>query len=127
DGYRRMREVTGCDAVMIGRGAMGNPWLFRSIRAIDAGRPDPGAPTRDERVAVFERHVALLRELKPGSNLIHELRKACAWYAKGLRGGNAFRKRAWTILDPDQLVAEGLAFLRSPHATNKDRDTRCAA
>lgn len=112
EGYRRMRETTGCDAVMIGRGAMGNPWLFRSIRAIESGRHDPGAPTADERIAVFERHVELIRRLKSGPKMIHEIRKACAWYAKGQHGCNQFRLRAWGIEDPDALVAVSLAYFR---------------
>jgi nifR3 family TIM-barrel protein len=113
DGYRRMRETTGCDAVMIGRGAMGNPWLFRSIRELAAGRPDPGPPSIGERIAAFSRHVELLRELRAGPRLVGELRKACVWYAKGQRGCNAFRQRIWTIGDVDALVAEGLAYLRA--------------
>ncbi len=108
--YLRMREETGCDAVMIGRGAQGNPWLFRRICEVEAGRADPGPPSLEERVAVFHRHVALIRQLKGGAKLIHEVRKASAWYAKGLHGCNAFRQRAWKILDPDQLVAEASEF-----------------
>ncbi|RMH43420.1 MAG: tRNA dihydrouridine synthase DusB [Deltaproteobacteria bacterium] len=122
DGYRRMREVTGCDAVMIGRGAMGNPWLFSAIRAVEAGEPDPGPPSIDDRLRVFERHVELLREHKPGATLFHEIRKACAWYAKGLRGCNALRKRAWTIEDPDALVE----LVRGYFASLRGAD-RCAA
>jgi nifR3 family TIM-barrel protein len=93
--YQRMRDATGCDAVMIGRGAMGNPWLFRSIRAVVAGQLDPGPPTLAEREHVFRRHVALLCELRSGPKLIHELRKASAWYARGLYGCNALRQRAF--------------------------------
>ncbi len=51
--YQRLREHTGCDAVMIGRGALGNPWLFSRLREVCAGRPDPGPPTLEERLAVF--------------------------------------------------------------------------
>src|SRR6478609_2932914 len=65
-GYLRMREETGCDAVMIGRGALGNPWLFSRLREVTAGRPDPGPPTLAERVAVFRRHVDLIEQLKTG-------------------------------------------------------------
>src|SRR6476659_5118999 len=44
EGFLRMREQTGCDAVMIGRGALGNPWLFSRLRQVCLGQPDPGAP-----------------------------------------------------------------------------------
>ena len=44
-GFVAMREQTGCDAVMIGRGALGNPWLFARLREVCAGRPDPGCPS----------------------------------------------------------------------------------
>jgi nifR3 family TIM-barrel protein len=113
EGYRRMREATGCDAVMIGRGAQGNPWLFRRIREIEQGRPDPGPPSLEERIEVFRRHIALMVELKSGPKLIHELRKACAWYAKGLHGCNAFRQRCWQIKDPEELVAHAEQYFVS--------------
>jgi nifR3 family TIM-barrel protein len=103
-GYRRMRVETGCDAVMIGRGAMGNPWLFRSIREVTAGRVDPGAPGVAERLRVFRRHVGLLFELRGGPKLFHEIRKASAWYAKGLRGANSLRQRIWKLTDPGEVV-----------------------
>jgi tRNA-dihydrouridine synthase B len=108
-----MREVTGCDAVMIGRGAQGNPWLFGRIREVAAGRPDPGPPTVAERVAVFRRHVALIVELKAGPKLIHELRKACAWYAKGMHGCNAFRQKVWSIAEPPALLDTAEAYFES--------------
>jgi nifR3 family TIM-barrel protein len=94
-GYLRMRELTGCDAVMIGRGAMGNPWLFNRIGALAAGRPDPGPPTLEERLAVYRDHVRYILELKSGPRTLHEVRKACAWYARGLYGCNAFRLEVW--------------------------------
>jgi tRNA-dihydrouridine synthase B len=103
-GYLRMRENTGCDAVMIGRGAMGNPWLFAQLREITAGRPDPGPPTLVERRAVFRRHVGLIRELRDGPRTLHEVRKACAWYARGLYGCNALRVKVWETPTIELLV-----------------------
>src|SRR3954471_15816082 len=106
EGYLRMREETGCDAVMIGRGALGNPWLFSRLREVCAGRPDPGAPTLEERIDVFRRHILLIETLKNGPRLMHEVRKACAWYARGLYGCNALRLRVWDA--PDLATARQL-------------------
>jgi nifR3 family TIM-barrel protein len=106
EGYLRLREQTGCDAVMIGRGALGNPWLFARLREISAGRPDPGPPGLEERLAVFRRHVDLIERLKKGPRTLHEVRKACAWYARGLYGCNALRLRVWEA--PDLAAARGL-------------------
>ncbi len=105
EGFLRMREGTGCDAVMIGRGAMGNPWLFAQLREICAGRPDPGAPTLEARRAVFRRHVGLILELRPGPRALHEVRKACAWYARGLYGCNALRIKVWEVPTIDEALA----------------------
>lgn len=102
-GFIRMREATGCDAVMIGRGALGNPWLFAQLREVAAGRPDPGPPTLVERRQVFRRHVSLIRAHRMGPKVLHEVRKACAWYAKGLYGCNALRVRVWETPTLDEL------------------------
>ena len=108
--FLRMREVTGCDAVMIGRGAQGNPWLFSRLRTILRGGTDPGPATIEDRVEVFRRHVGLIIELKSGPKLIHEIRKACAWYAKGLPQCNPFRQKVWNISDPDAVLETAEAF-----------------
>ena len=106
ESYLRLRDETGCDAVMIGRGALGNPWLFRSIKAVCEGEPDPGAPTLEERYEVFKRHISHIIDLKAGPKLLHEVRKASAWYAKGHRGCNALRQRVWKAKSPESVMSE---------------------
>jgi tRNA-dihydrouridine synthase len=91
---------------MIGRGALGNPWLFSRLREVTSGRPDPGPPTLEERILVFRRHIDLIEKLKNGPRLMHEVRKACAWYARGLYGCNALRLRVWEA--PDLASARAL-------------------
>lgn len=109
-GYLRMRAETGCDAVMIGRGAMGNPFLFRSIRALASGAPDPGPPTAIERSQAFARHIELICSHCEPKRRATELRKACAWYAKGLAGANGLRQSVWALTDADAIVQTGRAF-----------------
>ena len=111
--FVRLREQTGCDAVMIGRGAMGNPWLFARLREVCAGRPDPGPPGLADRIVVARRHLDLIEQQRgtntdgtPNKRVLHEVRKACAWYAKGLYGCNALRVRVWEA--PDLATARAL-------------------
>jgi nifR3 family TIM-barrel protein len=120
EGYLRLREHTGCDAVMIGRGALGNPWLFARLREVTAGRPDPGPPSIAERLAVFRRHVGLIEELKHGPRVLHEVRKSCAWYARGLYGCNALRLRVWDAPD----VASARALVEDYFAQLIERERR---
>jgi len=133
-GYLALREQTGCDAVMIGRGALGNPWLFARLREINAGRPDPGPPTLEERLAVFRRHVGLIEKLKKGPRTLHEVRKACAWYARGLYGCNALRLKIWEVKDLavaralvedyfEQLIDRERRLGLAPEGARDDKDS----
>lgn len=108
--FQRMRAATGCEAVMIGRGAMGNPWLFRTLRALALGQPDPGPPTLAERREVWRRHAALVVEYSVERMRVHELRKTLAWYSRGLRGGADLRQRASVQKDPSAMLAMGEEF-----------------
>jgi len=112
-GFERMRAATGCDAVMIGRGAMGNPWFFRSLAAVSRGEPDPGPPTLDERRRVWRRHAALTQEHAPEKMRVHELRKTLAWYSRGLFGGSQLRQRSFTTTDTGALQEMTEAFFDS--------------
>lgn len=82
-------ERTGCDAVMIARGAEGNPWLFAQAKAALAGCPEPALPTLDERIAMARRHARLLSE-REGRSIVR-MRKHAMWYMAGLPGASAAR------------------------------------
>ena len=109
-GYWRMKAATGCDSVMIGRGSMGNPWLFRSIAALERGEPDPGPPTLPERRAIWARHADLVLEHAPTKMRVHELRKTLAWYSRGLHGGAQLRQSSFASSDIPTLRAIGERF-----------------
>jgi nifR3 family TIM-barrel protein len=110
----RMIEETGCDAVLVARGACGNPWIFGELRAAERGLPRPPPPGRDEWAEVVLRHVALqvehLRRQTHGQDpveverrAIRELRKHLLWYTRGLRGGVRFRREADALLTADDV------------------------
>jgi tRNA-dihydrouridine synthase B len=112
DDYFAMRAETGCDAVMIGRGALGNPWLFRGILERLRGHAVT-PPTIDDRIAAFTRHIDLIAEHTPQKRLVHELRKAVAWYTKGLRDSAGVRERAFAVMDPSHVREIALAYFSS--------------
>ena len=87
---RRMLKETGCHAVMVGRGAMGNPWIFRDWqRALKGLEPLP--VTYEERIATALSHARQLIEHKGDYIGIREMRKHMAWYLKGMRGAAQVR------------------------------------
>lgn len=84
EGARRMLSETGCDGVMIGRGARGNPWLFGEIAAfLEDGRILP-APSMEEKKKMILRHAALQLEIKGEYTGVREMRKHLSWYTAGL-------------------------------------------
>lgn len=106
----RMLEETGCDFLMVGRGAMGNPWIFQQINVYltESCRILPG-PGIAERLVVMVRHIRTLCEEKGENVGMREARKHVAWYLHGLRGAAGYRRRAGelcTLDDLDKLVEE---------------------
>lgn len=89
----RMMQETGCDAVMIGRGAMGNPWLIkRAIQLMENGELLP-EPTLQERLALACRHLEMVVEHKGEYIGVREMRKHIAWYLKGTHNAAAVRNQ----------------------------------
>jgi tRNA-dihydrouridine synthase B len=108
--YQAMKSATGCDAVMIGRAARGNPWLFRDVLAVAEGRPIPAEPLVCERRSVWRRHADLVTEYATPKMLLHELRKTLAWYSRGLHGGSELRRRCFAEGEPRAVLALGEGF-----------------
>ena len=103
---------TGCDAVMIARGAEGNPWVFAQAKAALAGVPKPPAPDARERIAMARRHARLLSR-REGKNIVR-MRKHAMWYLAGLPGAAAARAKinaCVSVEDFDRVFDELLAFL----------------
>lgn len=87
-----MMEQTGCDGVMIGRAALGNPWvLSQTVRYLETGELLPGS-TIQERVKKALKHFELLIKIKGETVAVWEIRKHAAWYMKGLRGAARLRE-----------------------------------
>ena len=101
-GMSMLRE-TGCDMVMIGRGALGNPWLFRELNAAYRGEPAPPAPSDEEKIAMMARHLEMICELKGERTGVKEFRKLIIRYTKGMRGASALRRRACDITEYDAM------------------------
>ncbi len=87
----RMLEETGCDAVIVGRAAQGNPWIFREIAAAMQGRTVP-SPTPEERVDMAARHFQLEAQLYGEKLAVLQMRKHIAWYVHGMKGASRFRE-----------------------------------
>jgi tRNA-dihydrouridine synthase B len=111
---RRMIESTRCDFVMIGRGALGNPWIFRELN----GGPSPTAEERRDLVREhFRAHLSFV-----GDDLaaVRSFRKHLAWYAHGLRGASAFRNMVNTLDAPLAVERAIEAFFR--YATHDEAE-----
>ena len=98
-----MMAETGCDMVMIGRGALGNPWIFRELNAAYKGLDIPFRPPDEERTAMMIRHLEMLCGLKGESTGVREFRKYIVRYTKGMRGAAAMRRRANDAVSLDEM------------------------
>ena len=106
DDAMAMLERTGCDGIMIGRGARGNPWIFREILCRMEGKPYT-PPTLEEKLAVAYEHASFLVEERGERLGIPEARKHMAWYLSGVRGAASARK---AIMEAKTLAEFGQIF-----------------
>jgi nifR3 family TIM-barrel protein len=104
DSYRRMIEHTGCHGVMIGRGAIGNPWIFEQMRAVDEDRPAPPVDFAEMCTTTIDhiRGEVALRGERSGCFVV---RKHIARCFKGYPGASVLRRRLFDTEDPEQMVA----------------------
>lgn len=96
---RDMFDYTGCDAVMVARGAQGNPWLFTQIQELLSQGEVKTIPTPKEKLTVALRHIESLVDGKGEARGIKEARKHIAWYIKGMRGAGAIKSEIFKISD----------------------------
>ncbi len=101
----RMLEETGCDGVMVGRAAQGNPWIFREIvHYLRTGEELPG-PTVEEKREMALRHAKLQVQYKGEYTAVREMRKHLAWYTMGMPHSARFRQKINSVETMEELLA----------------------
>ncbi|MED9904722.1 MAG: tRNA dihydrouridine synthase DusB [Lachnospiraceae bacterium] len=101
---KKLLEQTGCDGIMIGRGAQGNPWIFKEVVSFLETGEIPARPTPQEVRRVIERHAALQLSVKGEYTGVREMRKHLAWYTAGYPNSARFRQMINTMETMDELL-----------------------
>ncbi|SDI95412.1 tRNA dihydrouridine synthase DusB [Alteribacillus bidgolensis] len=118
---KRMLETTGVDGVMIGRAALGNPWmLYRTIHYLETGEP-AADPSPHEKIDVCMVHMDRLIQLKGEVVAVREMRKHAAWYLKGLRGNKKVRDQINQLNTRDEVAAALYNFVDELEAAQKEK------
>lgn len=102
DDAKRMFDETDVDGIMIGRGALGNPWIFEEI--INELNGDKFEISNNERLNLILEHFNLMLEDKPERVAIMEMRKHIGWYVKNTKDASKVRERINQILDKEELI-----------------------
>jgi nifR3 family TIM-barrel protein len=100
----RMMRATGCDGVIVGRGCLGRPWLFRDLADVFDGRAPQNPPDFGGVVDVMLEHARLLAAWLGEEGAMRAFRKHSSWYTKGFRGGAPLRERLMHVTRVDELA-----------------------
>ena len=100
----KMFEETGVDGIMIGRGAFGNPWIFKNIKHFLETGEKLAKPTNEEKLYAIKKHIELAVEEKGEDVAIKELRKHISWYTKNLKNSSEFRNEMNKIETKKELI-----------------------
>jgi tRNA-dihydrouridine synthase len=104
DALRMMRD-TGCDGVIVGRGCLGRPWLFRDLARIFAGTEPDDPPSLGAVIDVMLEHAELLSAWIGQTSAMRAFRRHATWYTKGFRGSAALRQTLMSMASLDDLRA----------------------
>ncbi len=108
---RKLLEETKCDAIMVGRGAQGNPWIFKKIvRFLEDGTIVPD-PSPEEKIDTIIRHMNMLIDLKGERTGILEMRSHIAWYIKGMRDAAYTKQKIFQMTDKEEIISLLKSFL----------------
>ena len=101
---KRMLDETGCDAIMIGRGVLGNPWLIKEcVEYLESGTL-PKEVTKEEKIDMIKRHLNLLMETKPYKVALLEIRSHAAWYLKGIPNTKELKEAIFKCNNHEELI-----------------------
>jgi len=112
DAVKMLRE-TSCDAVMVGRGALGNPWIFKGIIQACSGQMENYLPSLDQRQKMIKNHWEMETQLLGSKLADKRFRKHLLWYTKGLVGASRFRQLAGKLKDGESILDELNEYFRS--------------
>ena len=102
---KRMLDETGCDAVMIGRGVLGNPWLIKECVEYLENNNKIDRPTPTEKVEMVLKHLRYLEEIKPTKVVVLEIRNHVSWYLKGLPNANEVKNKVFGTKDLGDIIS----------------------
>ena len=111
DAVKMLRE-TSCDAVMVGRGALGNPWIFKGIIQACSGKMENYLPSLDQRQKMIKNHWEMEAQFLGSKLADKRFRKHLLWYTKGLEGASRFRQLAGKLKDGEAILNELNEYFR---------------
>lgn len=109
----KMLNETDCDAIMVGRGSLGNPWIFKGIHQLLTGREIDCQPLLKQRLELIEKHWKMEAELLGGKLAAKSFRKQILWYTKGLDNSHKFRELAGKLKNDEEMQAALNDYFRS--------------
>ncbi len=108
-----MMGQTSCDAVMVGRGVLGNPWIFAGINQLLAGRSQDSTPGLVRRYEIIKKHWSMEADMCSSVAAARNFRKHLLWYTKGLEGSSRFRNLVSALPDRESMLDELDKYFRS--------------
>ena len=101
---KKMLDLTGCDAIMISRAALGNPWIIKNtVHYLETGKLLP-KPTKQDKINMIKKHLNYLLEIKPEKVALLEMRTEASYYLKGLSGASPYKIKLFSTKTKDEFL-----------------------